>query len=103
MTNKFLCFKNFMNTIICKHTPSVKTVEHYYNEWFSSKPLSYPRVGLSNVSVSVENSTLTCRFNRENRNQAQNYYQISETGSSITNFVAAYGDVKGMLFTNKLK
>jgi len=70
-------------------------VEHYYNGYFNSKPLSNPGVGLSNISISYDNETLTCTFNRENRNQAMNYYQISETGSSLVNFVAAVGNVRG--------
>lgn len=94
---------NNMETIICKNTPNLKTVEHYYNGWFNSNPLSDPNVGLSNVSVNLEGRNLTCKFSRANRNSAKNYRQISETGSSVANFVAAYGDVtsSGLIIKHK--
>lgn len=82
---------NNVNTIICKSAP-FNTVQHNYNSFGNSKPLSDPNVGLSNILVSVTDNVLKCSFTRKNSVLATNYYSVSST--KPTNLIGAYGEIQ---------
>ena len=76
---------------MCRSSSSVKAIEHYYNNnYFSSVLDSSDRsVGITNAIVSTTNNNLVCNFTRDNTNNKQNYFQISN--NTNTYLIVAYG------------
>lgn len=64
---------------MCKNSPTISTVEHYYNEGLNAvylDPLN-KTIGLSATSVSVVGSNLTCKFRRQNALSNSRYHDLN--------------------------
>jgi hypothetical protein len=83
---------------MCRSSSSVKAIEHYYNNnYFSSVLDSSDRsVGITNAIVSTTNNNLVCNFTRDNTNNKQNYFQISN--NTKTSIIVAYGPLSKIIF-----
>ena len=78
--------------MICKSTPYVKVVEHYYMENYLAKPVEpESTVGLSNFKIIDTGNELFCSFTRENQVKAKNYFNITE--KKFTKVFGAFGEI----------
>ena len=77
--------------VICKSNFNESSVEHYFNNGYMSKPFlaTNPRIGINNAVVTVENNHLVCNFTRNNFENEDHYFNI--TNNTKTHLIAAYG------------
>ncbi len=78
---------------MCKSRISGSSIEHFYNNNFQSRILnaSNPTVGISNAKIGIINNSLVCSLTRDNTNDQQNYFQITQTTN--TYLIMAYGSL----------
>ena len=81
------------NVIICKSKQTKSSVEHYYNTGHRSNQLvsSNPNIGIKNAIISISNGVLNRSFTRDNTNNANNYFQI--TNSTKSYIIVAAGQL----------
>ena len=89
--SKLNLIKNPTNVVICKSNFNESSVEHYYNYGYTSTPFlaSNPTIGIKNAVIAVENNHLVCNFTRNNFENEENYFKI--TNNTKTKLIAAYG------------
>ena len=77
---------------MCKSSGSVTTIEHYYNQGYSSVAIDLTNraIGLTVSSISFNQNTMTCSFTRDNSNANSKYFDLSKSAPYI---LVAYGTI----------
>ena len=90
------------NVIICKSKQTKSSVEHYYNTGHRSNQLvsSNPNIGIKNAIISISNGVLNRSFTRDNTNNANNYFQITNSTKSYIIVAAGPLNSNGSLKTH---